>query len=226
MKQISLHMSLGCSNKGIDQKLLQNHGEGDQLTTCSLQIAGRITSASVWQWREYLLLGFTRSLCCRTFFSLYNWDFLGVVMSKLWNVYIFIGRINFVRNSSFGIFIIQWLTITLESEIKKCNTEYILFVAYLSLGLVHVIHPYILLESLSQWLLITKYYQWDFQKELASPEHMYDQNQCKNLKLDLHIILAEIFTFVPWYNWSGYDFQIFFAKISKIKKCICVSLIT
>lgn len=66
IKQISLHMSLGCSNKGTDQKLPQNRGEGDQLTTCSLQIAGRICLYMAMQ--EQLLLGFTRSLCCKTFF--------------------------------------------------------------------------------------------------------------------------------------------------------------
>jgi len=68
IKEISLHMSLRCSNNGTDQKLPQNCGEGGHLTICSLQIAGRITSASVWQWQEHLLLGFTRSLCCKTFF--------------------------------------------------------------------------------------------------------------------------------------------------------------
>lgn len=109
-------------------------------------------------------------------------------MSKLWNLYIFFDQTTFVRSSwSILIFyyIIQWWSISLESGIRKCNTEYILFTVFLSLGLVHFIHPYTLLESLSRWLLITKYYQWDFQKELAFPEHMYDQNQCTHLKLDL-----------------------------------------
>lgn len=85
----------------------------------------------------------------------------------------------------------------MKREVRKYNTEYMLFTAYLLLGLVHVLRPYTLLESLSQWLLITKYNHWDFLKELAFPEHMYDQNQCTNLKLDLHTILAEIFMFTP-----------------------------
>lgn len=78
------------------------------------------------------------------------------------------------------------------------------------------IHIYNQLKSLLQYLLVVKYYQWDFQNELAFPELIYDQNQWTNLKLDCHAILLEILSCMPCHTWSGCDIYNF-AKMSKNK---------
>lgn len=144
-------------------------------------------------------------------------------MKKLWNIYIYVGQTNFVRHSSFGLLLslsssvlysnelFLW-KVRLGSAVKTCSYH----VVHWTLNIYTPIHIYNQLKSLLQHLLVIKYYQWDFQKELWFPELIYDQNQWTNLKLDCNTILVEIVSCVPCYTWSGCDIYNF-AKMSENK---------
>lgn len=144
-------------------------------------------------------------------------------MKKLWNIYIYVGQNDFVRHSSFGLLLSLYPSVLYSNELFLWKVRLGRTVETRGYHIVHwtlkiytPIHIYNQLKSLLQYLLVVKYYQWDFQKELAFPELMYDQNQWTNLKLDCHTILLEIFSCMPCHTWSGCDICNF-AKMTENK---------